>query len=403
MRRERLSMLLIALSLGLAAPSIASADINVQCPGDLNGDAVPDPPNPDYDPNVRCAHIAAGDGFVKMADGEAAYIFGFSNVTGVPPAQVPFTAELGATFPAPTIAVDEGNEVYLTLTNVGLRVRPDLFDAHTVHWHGFPNAAAIFDGVPESSVAPNMGSSLTYYYKPMEPGTYMYHCHFEALEHMQMGMLGNLYVRPRQNRLPDGTSLNGFIHHTGYKYVYNDGDGSTYYDVEFPVQMSGFDIAFHSASENVQPLPFSEMKDDYPMLNGRGFPDTINPNPLTPPVENGSKPSQDLGTLIQARTGQKVLLRISNLGVTRPYTLSTLGVPMTVVGKDSRLLRSSGGENLFYKANSVTLGGGESMDVILDTSGIAPGIYALYTANLNYLSNNKEDFGGMMTGIIIRP
>ena len=31
----------------------------------------------------------------------------------------------------------------------------------------------------------------------------MYHCHVEAAEHMQMGMLGNLFVRPRQNKTAD--------------------------------------------------------------------------------------------------------------------------------------------------------------------------------------------------------
>jgi hypothetical protein len=40
-------------------------------------------------------------------------------------------------------------------------------------------------------------------------------------------------------------------------------------------------------------------------------------------------------------------------------------------------------------------------DAILDTTGVAPGTYYLYAANLNYLSNDNEDFGGMMTEIVI--
>ena len=36
-----------------------------------------------------------------------------------------------------------------------------------------------------------------------------------------------------------------------------------------------------------------------------------------------------------------------------------------------------------------------------DTTGILPGTYFLYTTNLNNLSNNTEDFGGMMTEIVI--
>ena len=72
---------------------------------------------------------------------------------------------------------------------------------------------------------------------------------------------------------------------------------------------------------------------------------------------------------------------------------------MTVVGRDARLLRGPGGQNMYYTTNSVTLGGGETHEVILDTTGIAPGTYFLYTSNLNYLSNGTEEFGGMMTEI----
>jgi len=252
-----------------------------------------------------------------------------------------------------------------------------------------------------------MGATLTYFYHVVEPGTYMYHCHVEATEHMQMGMLGNLYVRPAQNKLPAGTDLNGFTHQTGYTYAYNDGDGSTFYDVDFPIQIGSFDSAFHDASESVQPLPFALMRDNYPMLNGRGYPDTIDPNPLPAPAENGGKVSQKVSSLIQATQGQKILLRISNLNVTRFYTLATLGIPMKVVGYNARLLRGPSpdgvtpGKNLYYTTNSVTLGGGEALDVILDTAVISPGTYFLYTTNFNYLSNDSEPFGGMMTEIWI--
>ena len=54
---------------------------------------------------------------------------------------------------------------------------------------------------------------------------------------------------------------------------------------------------------------------------------------------------------------------------------------------------------MVYETNVVNLGGGESTDVILDTAGVDPGTYFLYTTNLNYLSNNEEDYGGYMTEI----
>jgi FtsP/CotA-like multicopper oxidase with cupredoxin domain len=398
----------------LLAKEGAFAQTAIQCPGDLDGDAIPDPtlpnnqPNPDYKPQIRCMHLGAGDGFVTMADGRQLYMFGFSNLTGIHQGHAMMAGMLAASSPAPTIAVDEGDELYLTLTNVGMFNRPDLFDPHTVHWHGFPNAAPVFDGVPEAAVAINMGASLTYFYKVVQPGTYMYHCHVEATEHMQMGMVGNLYVNPAQNKLADGTVLpNGFVHQSGFTYAYNDQDGSTRYDVQAPIQLGSFDPEFHDASENVQPLPFANMRDRYATLNGRGYPDTVNPGPLSPPAGNGGKASQVVTSRVEAAVGQRILLRFSNLNVTRFYTLGSVGLPLRVIGHNARLLRGpspdgvSPGRDLSYVTNSITLGGGEGLDTLIDTSGLSPGTYFLYAKNLNYLNNDTEDFGGMMTEIII--
>ena len=406
-----LNTLRVAMLLAMAGTlAPVSAAVLVQCPGDTDGDAVPNHPDPKH-PNAKCMHLSGGDGFATMADGKVLYTFGFSDLTGVPESGAMTAGELAANAPAPTIALKQGQEFFLTLTNVGMIMRPDLFDPHTVHFHGFPNASSVFDGVPDASISINGGSSLTYYYNIVEPGTYMYHCHVEATEHMQMGMLGNLYVLAGQNELPDGTDLNGFTHHTGDKYVYNDQDGSTFYDVEYPIQIGSFDPNFHDLHINVQPLPFAEMHDRYALLNGRGYPDTVNSGALPGPDENGNIQSQKVSSLITATQGQKVLLRISNLNVTRYYTLTALGLPMRVVGTGARQMRGPDpdgagpllGKNTDFQTNSVTLGGGEGMDVIIDTTGVTPGTYFLYTTNLNYLSNDQEDYGGMMTEIHIGP
>lgn len=225
----------------------------------------------------------------------------------------------------------------------------------------------------------------------------MYHCHVEATEHMQMGMLGSLYVRPAQ----DGTA-HVYNSKTYTSFAYNDGDGSTGYDVDYPIQISSFDSAFHDASETVQPLPFALMEDNYPMLNGRGYPDTVNPLPLpAQPDENGGKVTQKESALITATAGQRILLRISNLNVTRNYTLGILGLPMQVVGKDAKLLRGPTGINLYYNTHSITIGGGESVDAIIEVpaDAVVDAKYFLYTTNLNYLTNDTEQFGGMMTEI----
>src|SRR6202022_3187273 len=113
---------------------------------------------------------------------------------------------LNGNMPAPMIAIDEDDELFLTLTDVGMIMRPDLFEQHTVHFHGYPNASAYYDGVPDASVAINIGGSFTYYYLAPDAGTYFWHCHITPPEHLQMGMVGQLYVRARQDRVPaDGT------------------------------------------------------------------------------------------------------------------------------------------------------------------------------------------------------
>ncbi len=277
---------------------------------------------------------------------------------------------MAANIPAPTIVVDEDDELFLSLTNVGMTMRPDLFDPHTVHWHGFPEASSVFDGVPDASISINMGATLTYYYNVQDAGTYMYHCHVEATEHMQMGMLGNLYVRPRQNKTGyagDATisRLGGNPESEFEGYAYNDGDGSTGYDVEYPIQIGSFDPDFHDASLNVQPLPFAGMRDRYFLLNGRGYPDTASDLVLT----TDGRDSQPVSSLITATDGDQILLRISNLNVTQFNTLGTNGPPMEVVALDARLLRDDDGNNMYYKTNSLTLGGGQSADVIIDTTG----------------------------------
>src|SRR3972149_1887341 len=196
--------------------------------------AVPHLPTTRYD-----IQLAATDGHILLPGrgspsgpgGDPVYVFGFVRVpVGDPPDAL--DAYKGAVqFPGPIIGVDQEADVYVTMTNIGLVVRPDLDDSHTIHWHGFPNATAIFDGVPEVSISVPVARDFPYYYKPHRAGTFMYHCHFEDVEHVQMGMQGIVYVRPSQNGDSYEHPVDSGRSYT--KFAYNDGDGSTGYDREF--------------------------------------------------------------------------------------------------------------------------------------------------------------------------
>ncbi|MEM5448739.1 multicopper oxidase domain-containing protein [Paraburkholderia guartelaensis] len=438
---------------------------------------------------IKCQQISGGDGYATMANGVQTYLFAFGPLSGLadikaglpgtqfasvfntvgdprtdptyngavgltpdpestPPGQLTGHVDprpimdigvMNGNEPAPMMAIDEDDEFFLTLTNVGMIMRPDLFEKHTVHFHGYPNASSFYDGVPDASVAINIGASFTYYYLAPDAGTYFWHCHITPPEHLQMGMVGQIFVRPRQNRVPAGKSLyqslvlqqqdlrtrcgtdilcttplppqNGVLHvnnlsGTPTLYAYNDGDGSTAYDVEYPVQIHGFDPNFHFVGMTFNPEPFTDMKDKFFMLNGRSYPDTVNPNALSTPASDGvPRFSQPLPSLINIPVGGKVLLRISDLDVTEYQTLASLGIPMHVVALNARLLRDMAGNDMTYYTNSITLGGGESLDLILDASDTTKyqsgQVFYLYTPNLDHLANDQENFGGLMTEVHI--
>ena len=283
---------------------------------------------------VRCQQVSGGDGYATMADGTQIYLFAFGPLSGIAdianglpgtePASIfntpaPFTLAPGdpatsggalgwngavglapdldaggiidghvdprpimdvgvmnGNHPAPLMAIDEDDEFFLTLSNVGMIMRPDLFEQHTIHFHGYPNASSFYDGVPDASVAINIGGSFTYYYLAPDAGTYFWHCHISPPEHLQMGMVGRsmcgldrtVYLQRgplstalqlQQSDLRTACEPTSDILCTkplparqqcdctattqvaANMYAYNDGDGSTAYDVEYPLQIHGFD------------------------------------------------------------------------------------------------------------------------------------------------------------------
>ena len=154
------------------------------------------------------------------------------------------------------------------------------------------------------------------------------------------------------------------------------------------------------------PEGFADMKDKYFLLNGRSYPDTVTAGPLATQSSDGAMHfSQPLPSIINIPVGGRALLRISDLDVTEFQTLASLGIPMEVIALNAKLLRDQAGNNLYYKTNSITLGGGESLDVILDASDTtkypAGSTFYLYTPNLDHLSNDAENFGGLMTEVHI--
>ena len=347
------------------------------------------------------------------------YMFGFRNVLNMNKHQREGQKGL-ATHPSPLFWIDQydeagnPNEFRLQITNLGLSMRPDLIDEHTVHFHGLRNIIPFFDGEPNTSLAVPIAGEFTYAYRVREPGTYMYHCHVEDVEHVHLGMTGLVFVNPIQN--------GDMTWYPSGKYAYNDGDGSTGYDREFAMLLTEVWAEAHWAFSHVQLPEWSDYRADFYMLNGRVYPDTIAPNgsidfrnpvydnqgDLIPTPGYEHLVHQPLSSLVTCNAGERVLLRFSNLGFTK-QNMTLSGIPMRIVGKDATLLRGRSGADITYETNSIFIGVGESYDAIFEApayqgNGTDPDRYLLY--NRNYRHQNNRDpsgFGGQMTEVHVYP
>jgi len=353
-------------------------------------------------------HFVASDGWISLPganppyhpdnmapDGLTTYVFGFRDVTGLSQEQV-LAQKMKVQHIGPTFWLEEEVDFTLKLGNLGLQVRPDLIDAHTLHFHGFRNAIPIFDGEPHSSVGVPIARELMYFYRPHQAGTYMYHCHFEETEHVHMGMTGAVFVRPKM----------------GPKFAYND--PATAFDREFVMTLTDVWTLAHWCDSHVQLPEWSDYQPDYFLLNGRVYPDTLAPpgggtdvagtGDLIPPPGYPHLKYQPVSSLVQCNAGDRVLLRFINLAFTE-QTMRLGGIKMRVVGQDATPLRGRDGTDLSYETDSVLIGAGQSADAIF----VAPAVtsettFLLFSRNYSHLSNaGGPGYGGQMTEVRVFP
>jgi FtsP/CotA-like multicopper oxidase with cupredoxin domain len=355
---------------------------------------------------VKRMALVATDGWVSMPKGSTpvkpwypdmlapagtdTYVFGFRDVTGLSRAQA--QAQKGVTqISAPLIFVESGGELWVTLSNLGLQQRPDLVDSHTIHWHGFRNAIPFYDGVPETSISVPIGSDMTYVYRPQDAGTYMYHCHFEDVEHVTMGMSGIVFVTPA------GKPMQAYD------------DASTAFDRQYAIILTEIDSRAHFNDAHIQTTNWTDFTPTFWTMNGRAYPDTLAPNgtsdtdgtPLAPggdEVKYGHLKHQPNSSLIVCAPGEKVLVRLASLGF-QEHSLSLPGIPMRIVGSDSRYL----GADTTSVVDTVDIGPGESRDVLF-TAPSRPGVYPLFNRDSAKYAGVAGDqwSGGQRTHVVVK-
>ena len=93
--------------------------------------------------------------------------------------------------PGPTIEAVEGDRLRIYVTN-------RLPEATTVHWHGVrvPNGMDGVNGLTQPLIQP--GETFRYEFPLLDAGTFMYHPHFDEMTQQAMGMMGMFIVHPRK-------------------------------------------------------------------------------------------------------------------------------------------------------------------------------------------------------------
>lgn len=373
--------------------------------------------------SVRHYVLAATDGFIDLptspnlpsveTERKKVYVFGFvggifrindriinADLDWTNPSNWPkFKALLStATIPSPIIWGEEGDNIYVTLINLGMPIS-GLMDFHTVHMHG-AHVATQLDGFPELSFGVPMWENFdkaptvaTYYFNPEHPGTYMYHCHSEASEHVQMGMYGALVIYPSEKSLElagikklwDGRWMyNGKVQKqisktaTNRNFVYND--IHSYFDKEYVMLLSDIDTKWHDSVQTGGDFNPVNFKPDFWLVNGRAFPDTLLPCPLNPfSTDLEELPPINYESYVHVKTGDMFMLRMINMGYqVVPWHIH--GWHFAVIGKDanpsplliiSEKLGLKGHEGM-ERGFTATIGSGETYDLLIEAENKSP-------------------------------
>src|SRR5690349_2654836 len=168
-RRTRLGIGLVLLVISLVVAGILAARVGM--PGQTQ--AVPG--------KVRNFTLYVRDGTLVLPGNQQVWMFGYTA-----------NPNQSASLPGPTLVVNQGDTVNITLVNdrdPTLTSAHPMGDGHTVHLHGLDLPSAM-DGDPMTAPgghAVMQGTSYTYHFVADQPGTYWYHCHESAAEHIQMG------------------------------------------------------------------------------------------------------------------------------------------------------------------------------------------------------------------------
>lgn len=291
--------------------------------------------------------------------------------------------------PSPTIRIEQGDQVFITLENTH-------YLPHTLHFHGVDHPFIDADGegndgVPITSELPvQPGQARTYELQPRQAGTMFYHCHVQVQAHVMMGLQGMFVVEENQ---PDNwlQTLNIGAGHVRFPSRSSVQSYAAEYDLHFTDLDSNLNNRIQQSNDarEVERLinreyNITESTSDFYLLNGRSFPLTFQES------------------LIVTEPEQLVKLRILN-GGSVGLALHTHGHKLTATHYDGVALTEAAQitRDVFW------LGSAQRTDLELNTTNdglhaYGSGVWLLHDHQERGVTNNGLGPGGNLGAVVYR-
>jgi FtsP/CotA-like multicopper oxidase with cupredoxin domain len=284
--------------------------------------------------------LDAAPGFITSSDFNRIFIWGFAD------------GDTGTVqFPGPTLFVNQGDNVTVTLRN-------NLPESTSIVFPGMANvtASAGVRGPIAAEAAP--GKSITYAFTASRPGTFTYYSGTNIDRQVEMGLFGTIIVRPTGYNPLDNTTWRAYT------------DNGSKYDREFLYVLSDMDDQVHVAAQAGMDYDSTIVLPVYWFCNGRGFPDTM-ADGVVPDL-----PSQPYNCLPRMHPGDRILLRFVG-GVRDSHPLHTHGNNANIIARNASYYSTGvvvdNMADLAESSYTITVSPGQTTDAIFEWTGAQVG------------------------------
>ncbi len=279
--------------------------------------------------------LTAKADYISTADGQSLLAWGYA------------APDRPMQYPGPTLIVEQGDAVTVTLTNQLPVATSIVFPGQQgVTAQGGTGGRLTHEAGP-GATCESSACTVTYTFTAGEPGTYMYHSGTHPELQVEMGLVGALIVRPL-----------GAVNQ-----AYNHPDSA--FDREYLFLLTEMDPAIHEQVEAGRLNP--DTGNYFPVLwfiNGRNAPDTMAASNLP------WMPTQPYNSVPRAHPGEKVLLRIIGAGRDL-HPFHTHGNNTLLIARDGRLLSSApgAGADLATSNYTIAVAPGGTYDALFEWTG----------------------------------